>query len=183
MYDYRNDPILSDALAFWLARRGARTMPRKSDLDPVEMPPRLLPQLQIIEPIADGRFRFRLVGTAAVEAYGRDYTGRCPDEMFTPDRAAFIQRIYRTACETRRPVFSRNKYITTKNVDLIANRLYLPLSDDDATVDFILGVLTFDYGTEVLTGIWGRARITEAAAQHLETLDPPALAAPGVVPQ
>jgi len=80
IYNYCDDPVLAPVLAYWLQKRGARPMPRKGDIDPVELPPKLLPNIQIIEAI-DGaaRFPYRLVGTASVDAFGSDYTGRYID--------------------------------------------------------------------------------------------------------
>lgn len=144
-------------------------MPSRRDFDPADVPA-LLPHLQLVD-IVDGRFRFRLVGTALVDAFGRDYTGCFPDEMFEGPRGEMICDVYRTVCAARRPMFLRSRYITTKNVDLVANRLYLPLSSDDKAVDMILGALDFDFGTlEPVTGAWGSARLAGSGAQ-LEPVD------------
>ncbi len=103
-YNYRDDPILGPTLTYWTQKRGARPMPRKRDIDPIELPPKLLPNIQIIEVIDGGaRFRYRLVGTASVDAFGSDYTGRYPDEMFTDDRLNFIQSIYRRVYDDQAP--------------------------------------------------------------------------------
>ncbi len=64
-------------------------MPARRDIDPVEVPT-LLPHLQLIEIVAGGRFRYRLIGTALAEAFGRDYTGQYPDELFDAARARSI---------------------------------------------------------------------------------------------
>jgi hypothetical protein len=67
-------------------------MPCKRDIDPIELPPKILPNLQLIEVIDRGvRFRYRLIGTALAEAYGRDFSGRYPDELFPDDRLNFVQ--------------------------------------------------------------------------------------------
>jgi hypothetical protein len=76
-YNYRDDPVLGPVLAYGVRKRGFRSMPRKCDIDATEIPPRLLPNLQLIDVIDGGaRFRYRLVGTASVEAFGDDYTGK-----------------------------------------------------------------------------------------------------------
>jgi len=169
-YSYRDDPILGSALAFWLEKRAGRAMPCKRDIDPVEVPPRILPNLQIIDVINGGaRFRYRLIGTALADAFGRDFSGRYPDEMFPDDRLAYILCIYRTVCRSKAPLFSRNKYHTTKNIDLVASRVYLPLSDDGVNVHHILGVLRFEFGAALDSGMWGEdAQI--APEWHTETI-------------
>jgi hypothetical protein len=118
-YNYQDDPILGPVLAYWLRKRGTSSMPRKRDIDPTEIDPKTLPNLQIIDVIDDGeRFRYRLVGTALVEANGKDYTGRYPEELLSTDRANFVLNIYQTVCRLKCPLFSTNRYHTTKNLDL-----------------------------------------------------------------
>jgi len=170
-YNYRDDPILGPALAYWMQKRGSRSMPRKRDIDPVELPPKLLPNLQIIEVIdGGGRFRYRLVGTASVDAFGSDYTGRYPDQMFSDDRLNFIQSIYRRVYQTKRPLFSLNRYHTTKNTDLFAYRIYMPLSEDGVEVDNILGILRYQSGV-VAGGGWREGAKLDPDGQHIESID------------
>jgi hypothetical protein len=166
-YDYQIDPVLGAALAYWRGKRSGRSMPARRDLDPTEMP-RLLPHLQLIEPVA-GRFRFRLIGTALAEAFGRDYTGRFVDELFDAARAEPICDVYRAVLDRRHPMFLRNRYFTAKNIDLIANRIYLPLSEDDSAVNMIFSAVTFEFGDLPVAGAWGSA--TLAADQVVEAVD------------
>jgi hypothetical protein len=101
-FNYHDDPVLGPALAYWLRQRGASSMPRKRDIDPTEISPKILPKMQIIDVLDGGaRFRYRLVGTALVEANGRDYTGQYPEELLSEDRASFVLNIYRTVCKLK----------------------------------------------------------------------------------
>jgi hypothetical protein len=170
-YNYRDDPILGSALAFWAGKRAGRAMPCKRDIDPVELPPKVLPNLQLIEVIAGGaRFRYRLIGTALAEAYGRDFSGQHPDELFSDDRLNFVQRIYRTVCEFKTPIFSRNKYHTPKDIDLFASRIYLPLSEDGVDVQHILGVLRFEFAASFDSGMWGDDAKLDPEWHYTETI-------------
>ena len=162
-YDYRADPILGDALAYWRHKRVGRAMPSRRDIDPTEMP-KLLPYLQLIDAIG-GRFRYRLVGTALADAYGKDFTGQYLEDFADKQRSNFITKVFASIWETGRPAFVRSQYVTTKSVNLIANRLYMPLSDDDREVNMILGALTFESGTTHLPGAWGSARLDSAASE------------------
>jgi hypothetical protein len=172
VYNYRDDPILGPALAYWTRKRGSRAMPGRRDIDPTEIPPRILPNLQLIDVLNGGaRFRYRLVGTALVDAYGRDFTGAYPDELFPDDRLKFIQGIYQTVCRSKAPLFTHNKYHTPKNVDLLALRVYLPLSDDDTEVHHILGTLRFEYDLGLGCGSWGDGAKIDPSAQYIETID------------
>ena len=154
-------------------------MPRKRDNDPTDMPARILPNLQLVDVIDGGaRFRFRLVGTAVADAYGRDFTGEYPDEMFPDDRLNFIQNIYRTVCRSKSPMFVLNKYYTPKNLDLLAIRVYMPLSEDDCEVHHILGCMQFKYGMPQHIGSWGDDAQLDPLHQHTEMIEiePPAAA-------
>lgn len=149
---YADDPVLSAVLAYWRRKRGRRPLPRRADLDPTEIP-KLLPHLQLVE-VRDGgqRFRYRLAGTALVAAFGQEYTGKYLDALFTGERLAAARHVYGTVCRERRPVFLRNSYGTNRDMRMLANRLYLPLSDDGHTVNVILGALTFDWGDKAAAG-------------------------------
>jgi len=170
-YDYRDDPLLGPALAYWLRKRGPRILPCKGDIDPTEIPPAVLPHLQILDVVDDGaRFRYRLIGTALVQAYGRDYTGTYADELVSSERARFIQSVYRAVCERKTPVFSHNRYHTARGRDLIANRIYMPLTGDGVAVHYILGALNFTFGDSVHDGVWGGASL-EPTEQYFEPVD------------
>jgi hypothetical protein len=156
--------VLGAVLDYWLRIRSGRAMPARRDLDPADVRV-LLPHLQLVD-IVGGRFRYRLIGTALVEAFGRDYTGHYPDEMFETTRGPYICHVYAAVCQARRPMYLRSRYITTKNVDLIAERLYLPLSSDGQEVDMILGALAFNFGTlEPVAGAWGSASLVPSRAE------------------
>jgi hypothetical protein len=168
IYNYREDPILGPILSYWLQKRGSRSMPRRRDLNPTEIPTRVLPNLQVIDVIDGGaRFRYRLVGTALVDAYGRDFTGKCPNELFPDDRLRFI----RTVCRAKSPIFTHNKYHTPKNLDLLAVRVYLPLSDDDSDVHHILGCLHFARDAPLDSGLWGKGIQFDPFQQHIEPIE------------
>jgi hypothetical protein len=177
-YSYRDDPILGPALAYWQRIRAGRTMPLKRDLDPVDVPPKLLPHLQIIEVVDGGRrFRYRLIGTSLVETYGKDYTGTHADELVSGERLRFIHAVYQAVCAIKAPVFSHNCYHTIRHTDLFANRIYMPLSDHGAEVDFILGALSFTFGDGLRAGSWGSGELA-AAGQYIEPVEiDPAVAA------
>ena len=154
-YNYRDDPILGPALSYWLAKRGESSMPSKRDVDPTDIPPKILPNLQLIDVVDGGaRFRYRLIGTATVDAYGEDFTGRCPDEIFPADARDFILGIFRQVCAWKAPLFLSNRYITAKRFELASKRIYMPLSDDDTEVHHILGVLRFEYESSIADARW-----------------------------
>ncbi len=146
-YDFRTDTILREALDYWRLKRCERAMPQRRDIDPAELPFRLLPHLQLTDVIGGGRrFRYRLVGTAIVGAFGAEFTGKHVDELPSGDRIEFAHTFYDTVCDAKRPVFARSSYTSTKGVFRTANRLLLPLSEDGREVSTIAGAVTFESG-------------------------------------
>lgn len=169
-YDFRADRVLRLTLDYWQAKRAGRLMPRRRDIDPPELR-EVLAHLQITEVVEAGRrFRYRLVGTAIVQAFGAEFTGKYVDELVSGERDSFVHACYRAVCASRRPAFVRSKYITTKNVDLTANRVLLPLSEDGETVSQILGALTFEFTRPLTSGIGHEAQI-DLAASYVDLLE------------
>ncbi len=146
---YRDNPVLVAFLDYWNRKRGDRMMPARADIDPTEIP-KLLPHIMITDVIDGGaRFRYRLFGTALVEGYGRDATGRYVDEMLAPERVTALHAFYQTMCKTRRPYYVRTHYPTASNFNLVSNRIVAPLSSDGTTIDKMITALTFDYRAEL----------------------------------
>src|SRR5882724_9732666 len=112
------NPTLEALLVYWRQQRRGRAMPRRRDIDPIDIP-KLLANLQLVDVVDGGaRFRYRLIGTASVAAFGTDATGKCIDEILAGNRLAAAEQHYRRTCETKRPYFVLNKYTTTKDLDI-----------------------------------------------------------------
>lgn len=138
--------------AHWRARRGGRAMPRRADIDPVEMPPRLLPNVFLTEVVDGGaRFRFRLIGTSAVNAIGAELTGRYVDEVNeSVVYRDYITGLYRRVVQRRLPVFSMSVYSRDGALGLARHttqRLMCPLSSDGATVDMVFSCQVFAHAS------------------------------------
>ncbi|HEV2548880.1 MAG TPA: PAS domain-containing protein [Stellaceae bacterium] len=141
------DPVLSALWRYWDEKRTARVMPRRRDLDPPLEIPRLLPHLLLVER-AEGRFRWRLAGTAVVDAYGQELTGRFIDEVISAARREAANRHYATVFETARAIFVRNRYTSRNATDFVVSRILLPLSaEDEDTVHLLLQAQTFQLGS------------------------------------
>lgn len=133
------------ALAYWQAKRGARPMPSRRDLDPPFEIPHLLPQLVLIEVGRDPLdFRYRLVGTAVTRCAGRDPTGmRFADLPHRQPGSRAWAAALRVATEGK-PLLADRAYVGP-DPDMPACRdLYLPLSSDGERVDMILGLVEFE---------------------------------------
>lgn len=170
-YDYRSDTVHGCVLTYWETRRGARHMPARRDMDPTDIP-RVLPHLQLIEPVPPDRFRYRLVGTAIVQTFGHDYTGRFLDELsLGSERINFFASKLGTVRDSGRPLFVRTQYISAKGVHFMANRLYVPLSENDRDVNMILGSLTFEFSRATTRdGVLGSAQL-DASISEVEFVE------------
>ncbi|MCC3304284.1 PAS domain-containing protein [Sneathiella sp. HT1-7] len=136
--------MLQKAYQLWESKREGRSIPSRSNFDPLEMP-KILPHIILIdveEPTS--RLKVRLVGTRVVEMFGGDYTGMYLDEVDFGEARNKILEDYQTAASMKRPLFSDhmfrklNKY--TQNIE----RVILPLSDDDKRINILFAVLDFE---------------------------------------
>ena len=148
--DYLDDPLQQQMHAYWRRKCAGRIMPRRSDIDPVDIP-RLLPYILISERIvADGveRWRYRLSGTAVVAAFGQDPTGHFLDELVSGDYRDFISGIQHTVCSERRALFCESEYLSQRGAHMVAKRLLLPVSTDGENVDQIVSLLVFRFASQ-----------------------------------
>jgi len=136
------DTILSALWQYWDSKRGHRRMPLRREIDPCEIP-RLLPHLQLVEMVEGRGSRYRLTGTAIVDGYGFDATGRFTDEILPPARHAVASRHYALVSETGRPLFVRNRYLKGNSVTVVISRIILPLATDGAVARILLLGQTF----------------------------------------
>jgi hypothetical protein len=141
-----DNPVLSAFWMYWQSKRSSRSVPCRSDIDPIEIP-QLLRHIQLVDKIGP-RLRYRLCGTAIVEAYGCELTGKFLDEVIPAHRCVIAEQHYALVYDSRRPLFVKHKYITTKSVDIVSSRVILPLSEKDGEVRVLAIAQTFDYGAQ-----------------------------------
>lgn len=134
-------PFMRPPFAYWNAKRGARAMPARGDLDPLEM--RLwLPQTMLFEPLDSGDFRVRLVGTDVRERISVEMTGRLASEL--PTSREVVQTVveeFREVLRRGRPTYRRHEHLNAiTGKPLRFERLLAPLSNDGRRVDMLFGV-------------------------------------------
>jgi hypothetical protein len=136
-------PLQRDALAYWEAKRGARRMPARRDLDPTEIP-RLLANV-ILADVLPGEavdFRFRLVGEAIRSRAHGNVTGQRISEI-PHMRTGMLRQHYETVVATARPFASRVEYVGPDRLVRSAQHLLLPLGADGERVDMVFGVVEY----------------------------------------
>jgi hypothetical protein len=137
-----DDALLVSLLQYWETVRGARATPTKADIDPLRLGGRLLPHVLLVELVAGGRLRYRLCGTALIEAAGADITGKHADELYpNPAYTGYIDGLYRRCIAERRPIYSESRYLArSTSLQRLARRLICPLAEEGAPVgQFITG--------------------------------------------
>jgi len=137
-----DDAILSALWRYWDTKRGRRRMPLRSEIKPFEIP-RLLPHLQLVERVDDEGFRYRLTGSAIVQGYGFDGTGKFTHEILSPARHKIASRHYRLVFDSGRPLFARNRYVRDSFLMVMISRIILPLSFDGNSAGMLLPGHTF----------------------------------------
>jgi hypothetical protein len=123
---------------YWLSKHVAGRPPTRQEIDPPIDVPRLIANMMLVD-FTDGRFRYRLVGSAFWDRYGFDLTGRwidggnpAEDEWLKTLKAVRADRAARLLTA---PVADR--------ADLLHVGVALPLSAADGGVGQILAATFF----------------------------------------
>jgi hypothetical protein len=122
---------------YWLECCGGREMPARRDLRPEDMV-KCLGIINLIDVVeAPTRFRFRLIGTDVVNAYGEDMTGRMVDEVRPDAYASILIRQFGDVVTGRRVMLHEFMFAATES-HLNFRRLTLPLSSNGRDIDMLL---------------------------------------------
>lgn len=144
-------PDLRLLYRYWLEKRAGRHAPARADIDPIELPVRLWPNLMLLDLLRDGpslRIHFRLTGTQIDQALGRNPTGEFFDEDLISNSRyrAYIQALYEEIAGSRVPIYSENVFqLAIRSVPMLTRRLSLPLADNGINVNMALVGAIFEY--------------------------------------
>lgn len=135
-------------LEYWnhLAQRLDR-LPRRAEIDPVDLPVGLLPNIFLMDVVradrAPPRFRFRLLG-AAITARERVRSGQYLDEYLTQRAPDDTTRHYLDCLDRRVRVRHSNLAWEHPTKEFIScHVMLLPLSSDGTVVDALLGLAIY----------------------------------------
>lgn len=135
-------PELREVKDYWNGKRGARSMPRRGDIDPVELRHHL-PFLSLIEVLDDAQdFRFRLLGTEITDILQRNSTGKTVREVYAtaePDIMHWMIEVYGVVVTRKCPVLRRGTLGVVRKEFIAFESLHLPLSDDGEHVNMLFG--------------------------------------------
>lgn len=124
--------------AYWRGKSRGSQPPRRADIDPIEIP-KFLPFITIVEVVPDARrYVYRLVGTREVAVRGNDPTGKSVAEGFYGPSVEDGHKFYDRVVATMVPVYDDSPYVNFDGRYNDEEMLFLPLSEDGATVGRIL---------------------------------------------
>jgi hypothetical protein len=141
------DPRLEAAYHYWRAKVAGRSMPSRTDIDPIEIP-KLLPYIMLVDVLESGRYRYRLVGTALEREQGVNATGRYLDEVIPGvEYKAHIIGLYDECLRERRPLYSERLFFSLRaqTADYHVKALLMPLSDDEDRINMVIVAALFEY--------------------------------------
>jgi hypothetical protein len=131
------DEALRRLYLYWDDKRGTRRLPRREDIDPLDLR-YLLGWINLVdvhrEPL---RFRFRVHGTMLVSYTGCDMTGRFLDEHPNPGHREFLAQTWGELVQRGEPVHHRHDRVLHRQPQFYES-VRLPISSDGNLVDMLL---------------------------------------------
>jgi hypothetical protein len=131
---------LRQLLAYWEKERGDRSMPARTDIDPVELR-FILGHIILLEVMREPlQFRVRLQGTEMQWWMGHDLTGKTLDQLASAELEAVAYECLTNTVETAAPYHT----IGDEIIDDMPRRfeaLLLPLGNDGVTVNMVLAAV------------------------------------------
>jgi hypothetical protein len=141
------DPRLEQAYEYWRRKAAGRQLPRRRDIDPVEIP-KLLADVMLVDVEPDGRYRYRLIGTENTQAHGMKATGRYLDEVL-PGREYrnHVLALYDEAVQKKQALYSECLFLSPERLapERHTKVLFMPLSEDGETVNMVFVLQIFRY--------------------------------------
>ena len=137
-------PRLRQLYDYWDEKRGARAMPARADIDPIDM--RFAIGDMIMIDVIDGeppRFRIRLHGTNLSERTNFDLTGKMLDEMPAPEFRALANQTFRHVVQTKEPLHAQRERLLDNRMQRY-EAVILPLSSNAETVDRLIVGLIYE---------------------------------------
>jgi hypothetical protein len=141
-------PTLAAVKAYWDEKRGARRMPSRTDISPIDIKEHLgwICMLDVLPDFAD--FRYRLIGTKVIRYFRAESTGKTISEAFGPFGPGAVKgvlAIHRKVARDCVPLRVHGDAGWLGAAYQNFESLYLPLSDDGETCNIVFSVFIFDY--------------------------------------
>lgn len=152
MRDIPGDPRLESLYRYWLSKRRGHALPRRADIDPLEIPAEIWPHTMLLDVIWEAgrpRFRYRRVGDVFWRLAGREPTGLFIEDVL-PEKAGYrnyILGIYEEVVAQRVAMYTENSFtLAGHGTQMLTRRISLPLSNDGEAVNMVLAGHVFEHG-------------------------------------
>lgn len=148
------DARLRQAHDYWCGKAAGRAMPRRADIDPIEIP-KLLPDVMLVDVLPQGRYRYRLIGTENTQAHGINATGRYLDEVLPgPGYKDHVIALYDECVSSRRALYSECLFMSPRQraPERHTKVLFMPLSEDGEIVNMVFVMQVFFYNDQMMRG-------------------------------
>ncbi len=141
--DNLESPIVKQGANYWNALRGTRRYPARKDLRPREFATILRNTLLVRVVDGGADFEFRIVGAAQAQTYALPFAGKRLSE-FAPSDIAYcyvLKGFFGHVTGHGVPVAVRGKMggVSSKVQFSYCESIFLPLGENDNTVDHLLG--------------------------------------------
>ena len=137
------DPRLLALYRYWRAKAGDRKMPRRDEIDPIEMKS-WLSNLVLIEFMGSVEtYRVKLEGTNIEAFYGNRRTGRRIEALTSGSERTLMMAQYRPVVEQGIPAFYEAEFENSHGQLSRQIKLILPLSDDGVAVNMVIAGIYF----------------------------------------
>jgi hypothetical protein len=167
--------MLGGLLRYWNDKRGARTMPARGDVDPLEMGTKLLPHLLLCDLLDRGtRIRFRVVGTHVVKRLGFDPTGQLLAEQASGSYFEHLAQWHQEIFVKHLPLYTESVFRWGGKRQLEARHLLLPLTNGGSEPQIVLMGVAFSSDEAFPPQIRALNSIAQYAERCRETLPLPA---------
>jgi hypothetical protein len=137
-----NEPVLIDLYNYWDTVRAGRKYVVWDEVDPVEMPRHVLPNIIVVQMLSDGDLFYRLSGTTVDESLGVVVQGKRLSEL-PIDQCQELTKDYRGVIENVEPQVFTFPLSTAANRFRETIRLCLPVASVIGKVDMILGAVDY----------------------------------------
>lgn len=125
-------------------RRLGGALPGRADFLPEDMAP-WLPSLCLYDCVAVAgrwRFRMRVQGSAIRDMDGGDFTGCFLDDLVVSHLRPVILRDYACCVGRRLPCYTLRGVVNARGVDMLFEKVLLPLAGGDGGLGFVLACIT-----------------------------------------
>jgi len=137
-------PRLQQLYDYWSTKRGARKMPSRADIDPLDMT-FIMGNVILVDVIAGTPlgFRIRLHGTNLVERVHYELTGKMLDDLPQVQFRNLSRKSFAKVAKTAEPLRALNDRVLDDQLRRYET-VILPLSGDGARVDMLLCGMIYD---------------------------------------